>query len=488
MSHSQTHFFKLLNNSSAVLGGEVFSRFVSFFSGILVARALGGENYGQFSFIYVYLSFFEVFVQFGVNPILVRKLAQGGETGPALLGNAILMRVALVVLALPVAFWGVHALGYPLSVKQGVLFAYFQLFLTVRPVYEAVFKAHLQMIYPAMWSGIRALVNLAFVAGVAFWRPGVIWFIAAYMASGAAALAGLAWQSRRLTRVDFRFDREVMISLARESAPLVLSAYLTILYYRVNVFMLSFMKGFLDVGYYSAATRVTEALMAVSGALLASYYPLLSKAFHQDRLLFEHHVRGGIRVFLLTGLPVAIGGSIAGRELIELFFGAEFAPAGLALSILCWHVCFAYVAGLLANLLISCGRQMTDMWISFFLAAANIGMNALLIPRFSFNGAALATVVTEVIGLVLYMVYAARSPLIRLPVPWKDAFLALKLNLVFAVLVFAASKILAGRVLILVALSSVLYGVLLWAWKIVSAADLKNYFTYTFSKGAGLEP
>lgn len=463
---------KVLNNTAAVLGGDFVYHLINFAATTLVARSLGGESYGQFSFIYVYLSFFEAFVQFGMNSVLTRELAREREDAPRILGNALLLRAALVLGSVPVAMGLIRHLGYPLTVQQGVFLASFQLFLTLRPVYESIFRARLLMIYPAALNALRALVNLAFIALVAFRRPAVPYFILAYLASGLVGFAGLAFVSRKWMKVDFRPDGKILLYLVRESTPLVLSAYLTLLYYRIDVMMLSFMRTFREVGYYSVATRLGESLNMISGALLVSFFPLFSRAFRENRSEFEAQVSQAFRWILLTGLPLVLGGVFVAKDLILLFFGPEYAPSGITFAILLGYTFFCFVGSLLANILIACGKQVADMWISAFLVLLNIGTNVLLIPHWSYNGAALATVLTEVIGVFIYFFYAAKNQEIRLRTPKKEIALALKVNLIFLMLLLLMRKF-GVNALGLIFSGMALYTALLFLFRILSWKELK---------------
>ena len=468
---------RVIRNTAAFIGGEFFYRLVNFLACIPIARTLGGEGYGQFSLIYVYLSFFEVFVQFGLNSILVRELSQSTQNAARILGNALILRSLLVLAAVPVAMIGIGFLGYPLTVEQGVMLASFQLFLTLRPVFEAVFRVRLEMIYPALFNGMRALVNLLLVLVVAAWKPTMAFFILAYLGSGFLGMIALAFYSRRLIAFDFRFDRVITGNLMRQSAPLVISAYLTLLYYRIDVFMLSFMKTFQDVGYYSVAAKVSESLTMISTAVMISLFPLIARAYQENRSEFERLIALGFRWLLLAGLPLALGGILVARDFMVLFFGREFSPSGTTFMILLWYSFFCFIGSLLSNVLIACRKQKVDMWISFFLVCFNIFLNLILIPAFSYNGAATATVLTEVIATIVYFVYAFHSTDIAMKFPSYEIGTALKINLCFFLPLWLLQVALPIPSIGIVLVGIFFYTGLLFIFRLVSWEIVKRYFS-----------
>ena len=469
--------FRVFNNTVSIIGGDLVYHLINFFAGILVARSLGSERYGQFSFVFVYLSFFEIFVQFGLNSILTRELAQKKEEAPRILGSALSLRLLLIGCALPIALILIRLSGYPLSIQQSVFLASFQLFLNLRSVYEIIFRVNLLMIYPALLNTVRALINLALVAGIFFFHPHVLLFVLAYVGSGFLGLAATLGVSRRFVRIRFEWDPSLMKRLLKESAPLLFSGYLTLLYYRIDVMMLSMMKGFAEVGYYSVATRLTESLDIIANSLMISLFPLLSKAFKEDRQQFDRLLSKTFSILLLAGFPLAIGGSLAAQDLVIFLFGKGYARSGVTLGILFWYTFFGFFSTFFVNLLIVCGKQVVDAWISFFLVLVNIGMNLLWIPSYSYHGAALATVMTEVFGTLAMLIYALKHPLLRLSFPLRELGEALKVNLLFLAALFSIKIFFPLPVLGFVGAGILIYALLLWGMQWVSFEDLKSYLS-----------
>ena len=470
--------FQVVNNSAAVMIGQLIYRLLGFFTGVLMIRSLSSETYGEYSFIYVYLSFFEVFIQFGFNSVLTRLAAQDEKAAPRILGNAVLFRSVLSLAVIPFAYGLIGLLHYPVTVRQGVYLAGLQLFLTLRTVYEVIFRAHLRMGYSSLWLCLKGLLQLGLVALVSLWRPSLMMYILAGLISGYAGLLGFALHSKKFLKLDFRPDWTVIKTLMRESYPLLLSGYLTMIYYRVDVFMLSKMRNFMEVGYYSVAVRFAESLDFFSAAVLASIFPVLARTFKESRPDFERAVQKGFRVMLLAGLPMLAGGSLVSKDLVIFLFGTKYLPSAATLGLLLWYTLFCYLGGLLANILIACGKQAVDAWISLILVLINIGLNFFLIPAIGFNGAAVSTVVVEVSGVILITAYAANHPHIRLPVPWKDAGRVLGMNLLFLALLAGMRAFIFIPVWIFIPLSGLIYGGLLLLFGYLKAKDFLDYIAH----------
>src|SRR5206468_1134034 len=81
--------------------------------------------------------------------------------------------------------------------------------------------------------------------------------------------------------------------------------------------------------------------------------------------------------------------------LVRIVAGTEFADAVLPARILAASLFFLFVSPVFYNLLIAVNRQRDLIAINLAALIFNLGLNLLLIPRFSYNGAAVATVLSE---------------------------------------------------------------------------------------------
>ena len=473
---------RIAKNTFAIITGDFVYQLFSFAVGVLIARSLGGRRYGEWSFIFVFLSFFDMFIKFGFDSVLTREVARHRENAGAMIGNAILLRLAFVLVSIPLVITLAGLLGYPLSTRHGLMLASFQLFLGIRSLYEVIFRADLGMVNVSVWNAVKGFVNLGLVGVIFFFRPSMYLYIAAALISGLSAAVGLALSASRSVRIQFQPDFKFMRHLLKESAPLVLSGYLTLLYYRIDVFMLSKMQGFESVGHYSVATRISEALTVIATSLLASLFPILAKAYKNSRPEFDRLVGKVTEILVGAGLPLALGGMWTATDLVELLFGEQFQGAGHTLMILLWFTCVGFISILLVNLLILCGRQIMDTWISLGLVTANIAMNAVLIPRFGYNGSAFATVMVEVAGSSAMMIYLNQLGIFPLNKILPRLKRVVAANAVLTALLILTQP-LGVPVLTRVVLGAGAYLAALLTLRVFSPADIKYYFAHGFKKG-----
>jgi O-antigen/teichoic acid export membrane protein len=107
---------------------------------------------------------------------------------------------------------------------------------------------------------------------------------------------------------------------------------------------------------------------------------------------------------VLWALPMAAGGALAAEPIIRLVYGPAFSPAAGPFRILVWSVVTVYANAAFAFLLLARGGDRRYLMAVAAGAAANVGLNLVVIPLAGMIGAAFVTIVSEltVLGLLLW--------------------------------------------------------------------------------------
>lgn len=251
--------------------------------------------------------------------------------------------------------------------------------------------------------------------------------------------------------------------VVRQSFPYALLILLMTFYYRIDTLMLERMlpDGPLQAGIYAQAFRFFEAFnmlgYLMAGLLLPMFSRLLGAKDADARTGVIPLVRLATRLVLTGTIAVAVFGIANARDIMDLRYSAHTAESApvFALLIGCFvAVCSTYVFG---TLLTACGRLKHLNWMAAMGAVLNIGLNLVLIPRMQAEGAAWASLVTQVLTAVAQIVLAGRLYGATLPVGlWLRA-------VVYAVLLVGLAGLVAGLSLPLM-LVMFCAGALLLAW------------------------
>lgn len=398
---------RVAKNTGIIIGGDAIFKIISLFVTIYLARYLGTIGFGKYSFVFAYLAFFSVITDLGLQTILVREMARDTAIAPRLIGNAYIIRLILTVLAVGFSIVVISFMSYPKDTTIYIYIAAFTLlFISFSDFYATIFAANLRMEY-----NITAKLVFKFLsAGLIFWiifAKGTLMQVMVVLVLSEAVKTLLSYSfSRKFVRPRFEIDFELWKYLFKEALPLALTSVIWIIYFRIDMVMLSIMMGDAEVGLYSAAYKLCEPFSLVPYALMVSLFPIMSASFKNSEERLIKTYRLSIKYILIIMLPIVMGITLLSDKIILLIYGAEFAYSTTVLQILIWALIFTSTNSILANLLVSIGKQKLYMISTGICAIANITLNFFLIPILSYNGAAIATVMTNVVlfGASFYFV------------------------------------------------------------------------------------
>jgi O-antigen/teichoic acid export membrane protein len=237
---------------------------------------------------------------------------------------------------------------------------------------------------------------------------------------------------------------------------------LGILHFKIDTVLLSILKPLADVGTYSVAYRFIEQVLFIPSFFVAAVFPIIASYHATGDALLKLAIDKSFAFLIIIGLPVAAASFVLAPDIINLVAGDEFSKAVTPLRILLLSSIFFFTNALFSSLLVIYDLERQMAVLVAFVVFGNIALNLVLIPPFSYTGAAVATVVTEVCGGIAMMIWATRSvgarvdlsPLPRIlgatagmvAVLWAALALPLLVTVLAGVLVYAGLAYLLGVV------------------------------------------
>jgi len=189
---------------------------------------------------------------------------------------------------------------------------------------------------------------------------------------------------------------------AREASPFAISDILKLVQLRADAVMLGIMKGPAAVGLYQACTNLVLYWNVLARALNHGVYPRMSRAWPDRATQFGRLRDASCRALAVIGMPVAVGGLLLAPEILRAFYGPAFDEAVLAFRLLVLVVPLRMMTNTLSISLAACDRQRSRMFAVGGAAIGNVALNLALIPRWSYVGSAVATLVSETALLASY--------------------------------------------------------------------------------------
>lgn len=201
----------------------------------------------------------------------------------------------------------------------------------------------------------------------------------------------LAWKA------DWKTGAQMLLC----SLPGLIATALATFLSRLDVIMLRAFSGETEVGYFTAASSITESLLFVGGMLTMVFSPVLIKTFHSSRKDYEQQRVAHLRLCSLLGWCLALSLCAGSSLVIPIVFGAAYQPSGFILAMHAFLLIPAMLGSAVQCHLTIEGRL---RWLTLILIVA-LGVTAVLnlifIPLWGGRGAAAATVLAAVLAYTL---------------------------------------------------------------------------------------
>jgi len=402
-------------NTTAQIIGKAIVLILSVFVTILLTRALGPVGYGYYNTAIAFVGFFIILADLGIYPIVVREMVQHPKERAKIYGNAASYRAFSAFFIFLIAALLGLLMPYNHSVKLAIAIYAIGAFLSTLINFSiAVFQIHYRMDFPTAADVLGRFIYLALlVFGLRYGASlSTIFWLFAFSAALNLFL-NLFWGTRYLT-LRFFWDTDYLQGFLKESLPMGIVAVLAAMHFKIDTILLSILKPAFDVGIYSAAYRVFESLMIIPGVFSGLIFPRLAELYSQDQKLFCRLLQKSFNSLALMVFPVVIIFYFLAPQVIQIVAGDEFATSVAPLRILLFSLFGIYFIGILNYALIAAKKQVFLIYVWLFISTMNIFLNLGLISRYSYRGAALSTLITEVLAFLALLFALKRLLKLRL--------------------------------------------------------------------------
>lgn len=385
---------------------------------VLLARAGGPRELGVVQFALTLTSLLPFY--YGVPSLLAREVGRRPDESRRWVEVGTLLAVLFggaFLLVLPVGAWAVGASS--VTVAAIALGALGMVFDGIARVQFAAFWGWERMDLEAKITGVQEIVYLAGTAVVLELGGGPLAALTVFAASRAlGALGGWLVVGRHLGALPLpRAARGTLLPTIRQCTPFAVSDTLTLTYARFDAVMLGMWKGPVPVGLYQAATNLVLYFNVIARSINRALYPRMGRAWLADKPRFGNLRDVSLRTIAFIGIPVAVASLLLAPRTIDFLYGPDFAPVVLTYQLLI-VVIPVRMLGHTFSLSLAATDNQTPRTVAVSVAAVlNVVLNLYFIPRFSYLGAAVTTVICESALLVAYAVLlrrvAGRSELLR---------------------------------------------------------------------------
>jgi len=274
-----------------------------------------------------------------------------------------------------------------------------------------IFQKYLRTDKVALAEVIGRIVQLGLVISFIYLDLGFFAILVALIISAALTFIFNFFFARKYIPLTLAFNFSYWKKFLKAALPIAASVVLTLIYFKIDSIFLSL--GFInrssanpisDVGIYSIAYKVLEGLIFFPAMFVGLIMPLLSKYAFSQPEQFKKIFQKTLDMLIVFIIPLIIGLLILSLPLVVLIGGKEFSASALVLQILSLAIGLIFLGNLFGCSIIALNKQKIGAWIYFGGMVFNVIANLIFIPKYSYLGAAMTTVFTELLVTVLMFV------------------------------------------------------------------------------------
>ncbi len=400
---------RIAKNTTYLTIASIIQKIISFGYYAFLAKAIGTEQLGQYDFALKFTSVFVIFMDFGLGPLLTREVAKeeaGLQKQFRQIFSIKIVLILLSLLALLVSaqfsesfFANINGSDVQLIYVGAFIIVFDTLTFTLFSVFRALKKLHWESIGIVIYQttilvgGFSALafdLPLIFVMGALLIGSAVQFF---YMFVVILKKAGLSFR--------FEWEFQHVKKILAMSAPFAFAGIIFRLNGTADSLMLKTMIGDSATGWYALAFKLTFALTVLPGAFATSYFPAVSTLFTQSKERLHTVFESGVFYMLLLSFPIVAGVFVLGDDVIVTVWGEAWEASVQPLFILIAAVPFIFLNYPVGNFLNAVDKQQLNTVNMFIALLVNISLNFVLIPFYSFTGAAIAAFISSVVLVLL---------------------------------------------------------------------------------------
>jgi O-antigen/teichoic acid export membrane protein len=439
---------------------QVAFTLIGLLSTMYFSHALGAGVLGAYFLFMAYLGIIGMITDGGFGGAAIKRISEGEEQDAYFSAFFVLRSLFTIVVVIAL----IALRSYFVDFDTAGTFIWFLLALIVSIFYGAVSSGVAGYGKMGIYTTCNFINNVSRI---------LVQVVAVFFGFGIAGLAGgfvagmIAAAIIELRFFDLHFVRFAwrhIKSLSTFSFWLFLTSSGGLVFSYADTVMIGYYMGDADVGIYRIALQFAMVATFTTQAILPTLLPRVSRWGKTGEIeLIEESLSRAFSYSLLLAIPILAGGVLLGDKLLYFFFGAEFAKGYTALVIILivqvvnvFYYCFVTYLGAL-------DRQKDSFKVTAVAAAANIVLNLLLIPVMGIVGAAVATLVSMALNVVLARRVLAQIMTIRMG--YKNLFNFIKSSFVMSIFIVVYRMFVplsnVWLTIIPVVLGGVVYGILI---------------------------
>jgi O-antigen/teichoic acid export membrane protein len=415
---AKTHqgFRRYFANSSWMFAEQMVRLIAGLLVGIWVARYLGPEQFGLFSYAIAFSAIFGSLAKLGLDGIVVRDLVRAPNQRDLILGTAFWLKMSGAVILLTVVAIAIQLTSsdtttklYILIIASGTIFQSFE-------VVDFYFQSRVLSKFVSGCKLAQLLTSSLLKLYLIYAGADLFWFVLVSLVDQVVLAFSyfIAYRYQKVGAFYRHFNFAIAKILLRDNWPLIIGGIFAMAYMRIDQIMIKEMLGEKDIGIYSAAIRLAEVWYVVPMIITRSLFPAIVSAKKMGEKLYLSRLQRLHTLLLWMGIAFALPMTFLSDWLVILLYGEAYREAGPVLMIQVWAGIFFSLGVASGSWYTSENLQKFALYRAMLAAVVNVVLNLILIPIIGLIGAAISSVIAHSVMALFFDAISKRTRIIFL--------------------------------------------------------------------------
>lgn len=392
-------------NTAYLTGALVIQKGIAFVYFTLIARLIGTGNTGEYIWPLAFSTMFSILADFGLSPVLIREVARAKDMASVYLRNVLTVKLLFAAIAYGAMIAGLYFvdsyvvyLGFQSLNKSLVLVAGIVMLLDSFTLsFYAIFRGFQKLQYEAVGSMVNKVIVA--VVGIIAVKMGlsVIFLLLAILVGSIfnVFFAGTMLVIKQKIIPRLGFNKNILKFLLRIALPFAIAAFFVNVYANFDTVMLRVRVGEGHAGWYTVAYKLTFALQFIPAAFAAAIFPAMSEYYARAREKLANIFERSMAYLMFVAIPLAVGLFVLADFIVLTMYTEAFEASIRPFRIFMGALVVIFLNYPVGYILNACNKQTVNTVNMGIAMVINIALNIVLIPKYTFNGAAVAALVSS---------------------------------------------------------------------------------------------
>ncbi len=402
-------FQKYFRNTGWLFISKVFILVINLCVSILIAKKLGPEQYGTFSFIISFVSIVG-FTLFSIDSLLIKKLHDDKDQTKQILGSGIIIKlINSFVTILTVTLTAILFANTPTTILMVFVYSTFTIFQSFSVV-DYYFKIHAKNKPVSLLTILVVIPSSLLKIGFLYYNAPLIYLLFSYVADHALNSIGYIYLYKKYIGNIFTIKpiKKIMVDLMVQSWPFSLSALAAAIYIRVDQIFIKVLLGSESLGLYAIAVRFSEVWFIIAEVLCISLLPAILNAEKDNQSLFLRRSKHLYSLLFYSAILICIGMYVLSPILIQTLYGDAYAQSIQILRLYIWSIIGFFILTGLNQFLLAENKFKTMLLLNIVGMVLSLTLNYTLIPIFGITGAVIANICAYTLPVIYIFIFFKR--------------------------------------------------------------------------------